>query len=116
MAFADANAQDLPPGLMGQMWLDFGLAGPLVWGAAFGLQMSLLQRWFKGARRTLSSAAVFTVLTFVIALPLNSGSFDFSFSVDIFMILGVIALCVRRRRVSPEAGGEPTQAAVALLT
>jgi hypothetical protein len=102
-AFTDPNAQDIPPGLFGQMWLDFGVLGPLVWGLIFGLQMSVVQYFFERTERTRQSAAVFVLLTFVIALPLNSGSFDFTFSVDIFAVLLGLMWCVRLRR-RPDRG------------
>jgi len=96
-ALADPNAQDLPPGLLGQMWLDFGILGPLVWGIVFGLQMSVLAYGWKLVERTKPAAAVFVLLTFIVALPLNSGSFDFTFSVDVFAVLLVLALVARGR-------------------
>jgi hypothetical protein len=97
-AFADAGAQDIPPGLLGQMWLDFGVVGPLIWGLAFGLQMSVIQFFFERTRRTRQAAAVFMLLVFVVALPLNTGSFDFTFSVDIIALVAVLLWCVRFRR------------------
>ena len=97
-AFADVGSQDIPPGLLGQMWLDFGVAGPVIWGLVFGLQMSVIQFFFERTRRTRQSAAVFMLLVFVVALPLNSGSFDFTFSVDIITLAAVLLWCVRFRR------------------
>ena len=97
-AFADAGAQDIPPGLLGQMWLDFGVVGPVIWGLVFGLQMSVIQFFFERTRRTRQSAAVFMLLVFVVALPLNTGSFDFTFSVDIIALAAVLLWCVRFRR------------------
>ena len=88
--FADEWTVDMPPGLFGQMWLDFRVFGPLIWGLAFGLQIGILQYAWQRMRPSRQSAAVFFVLTFVVALPLNSGSYDFTFSVDI--IAAVIVL------------------------
>jgi hypothetical protein len=105
-AFADTSAQDVPPGLMGAMWLDFGVAGPFVWGLAFGLQMSVVQYVFGRTRKSLQAATVFVLLVFVVALPLNTGSFDFTFSVDILMLVAVIWWCVRLRPMAP-AGEAP---------
>jgi hypothetical protein len=99
-AFDDANAQDIPPGLLGQMWLDFGMLGPAVWGLLFGLQVSMVQFVFERAQRSRQSAAVFVVLTFVVALPLNTGSFDFTFSPDIVALAVALSWCVRVRRQS----------------
>ncbi len=97
-AFADSNTQDIPPGLFGQMWLDFGILGPVLWGLMFGLQMSVVTYAFERTARTWQAAAVFVLLIFIVALPLNSGSFDFTFSVDIFMVLLGLMWCVRVRR------------------
>lgn len=97
-AFDGADAQDIPPGLIGQMWLDFGAVGPIIWGLVFGLQMSVIQFFFERTRRMRQSSAVFVLLVFVVALPLNSGSFDFTFSVDIIALAAVLLLCVRFRR------------------
>jgi hypothetical protein len=97
-AFENANAQDIPPGLAGQMWLDFGPLGPVVWGVIFGLQMSVLQFVFERTEKTLRAAALFVLLTFVVVLPINTGSFDFSFNVDIIALVLVLLWCVRFRR------------------
>lgn len=97
-AFDGPDAQDIPPGLMGQMWLDFRAFGPMVWGLLFGCQMGLMQRLFERVRRTRHAVAVAVLVVFVIALPLNSGSFDFTFSVDIVALALVLLLCVRVQR------------------
>jgi len=99
--FADKWAVDIPPGLMGQMWLDFRVFGPVIWGLLFGIQIGVLQYAWARTRRSLQSAAVFFVLTFIVALPINTGSYDFTFSVDIFLVIAVLMLTVRRR--PPEA-------------
>jgi hypothetical protein len=104
-AFAGASAQDIPPGIFGQMWLDFGVLGPVVWGLALGVQMGVLLHFFDRTRASVTSACVFAILTFVIALPLNSGSFDFTFSVDIFMLTAGLIWCIRRTRIA-----QPTSA------
>jgi hypothetical protein len=92
------DAADLPPGLMGQMWLDFRLAGPLLWGIAFGLQISVIQWFFERTRCTRQASAVFVVLVFIVALPLNTGSFDFTFSVNIVAIAILLLICINIRR------------------
>lgn len=99
-AFADANAQDIPPGIVGQMWLDCRILGPVVWGLAFGLQVSVLQALFAHTRRSYQSAAAFVLLAFVIVLPINTGSFDFSFNVDMIALVVALAFCVTVRRES----------------
>jgi hypothetical protein len=100
-AFADADAQDIPPGVVGQMWLDFGVAGPVVWGLFFGLQVSVLQALFERTRITYQSAAMFVLLAFLVVLPVNTGSFDFSFNVDIIALVAALAWCARIHRGNP---------------
>ena len=94
--FVDSNAQDIPPGLMGQMWLDFGIVGPVIWGLIFGAALSFLQIRFNGKEKTPQAVAFFMVGLYVLSLPLNSGSFDFVFSVDnIFLILFLLIVYKR---------------------
>jgi hypothetical protein len=112
-AFADANAQDIPPGIVGQMWLDFRLLGPVVWGLAFGLQVSVLQALFAHTRRSYQSAAAFVLLAFNVDLPINTGSFDFSFNVDMIALVASLAFCVTVRRESV-AGTIPSNHPLAL--
>lgn len=94
-AFADNYSQDIPPGLFGQMWLDFRILGPVAWGIVFGLQVAVLQILFEKTQRTMQSCALFVLLIFVVALPIDTGSFDFTFSVDIIALLVSLAICVR---------------------
>lgn len=98
-AFATPEASDIPPGLFGQMWLDFGVFGPIFWGLIMALQVSIVQRVFSLTIVTRQAAAVFAVVTFIIALVLNTGSFDFTFSLDVLVLLLVIFLTVRLVRV-----------------
>jgi hypothetical protein len=89
---------DLPPGFMGQMWLDFRMAGPLVWGMALGLQISVLQWLFIRTRCTRQSSAILIVLVFIVGYPINTGSFDFTFAIDIVAIILGILVCARVSR------------------
>jgi hypothetical protein len=112
-AFAGDAAQDIPPGVFGQMWFDFRMAGPLIWGLLLGLQVSVVQALWKRLRRDWSSSVIVTVIVFVIALPLNSGSYDFTFSIDIFALAAALASACRVRPLlsgvrptfSPERSG-----------
>lgn len=107
--FAGNNALDIPPGLLGQMWLDAGPFGPVFWGLFLGVQVGVLQGCYRRTRRTLQACAVFTLLVFVVALPVNTGSLDFTFSVDIAVLLLVIWACTSYRRV--RGVGDPRGAA-----
>lgn len=82
---------DIPPGFIGQMWLDFGYLGPIIWGLVFGLQIGFAQLLLNRFVRTYEVTVLFVLLLFVIALPLNTGSFDFTFSVDIFLLFIFLA-------------------------
>jgi hypothetical protein len=108
-AFATPHDEDIPPGLFGQMWMDFRIFGPVLWGLLFGVQMSIVQRLFARTIRTRQAAALFVLVTFVIALPLNTGSYDFTFNYDIYALALCILLTFRLQGVlvptvnSPEA-------------
>ncbi|HJQ54937.1 MAG TPA: hypothetical protein VJ825_13950 [Gemmatimonadaceae bacterium] len=104
-AFADANAQDIPPGVIGQMWLDFRVFGPVIWGLFFGFQLSVLQAFYDRTTRSYQSAAMFVLLAFLVVLPVNTGSFDFSFSVDVFAVLMALVWCARVRPEAVESRG-----------
>ena len=98
-AFAGPEAQDIPPGFLGQMWLDFGIMGPLVWGIIFGLQVALLQLLFERTTRSWESASFMALVLFLIAYPVNTGSLDFTFSFDIVVLLVVLFLGTKWRRL-----------------
>lgn len=104
-AFASHEAPDVPPGFLGQMWIDFRVFGPVVWGVLLGLQMGALQWLFGRTERTLSAAAAGVLLALVVSLPVNTGSFDFTFSIDIIILLLVMLACLRLRPSSLYDGG-----------
>ncbi|MCC6244303.1 MAG: hypothetical protein IT353_15790 [Gemmatimonadaceae bacterium] len=95
-ALVGPDALDMPPGLMGQMWLDFRAVGAVLWGLAFGALMGVLSRVAARYERSRTSAAVFALATFLVALPLNSGSLDFNLTVDTILMMLVLAAAVRR--------------------
>jgi hypothetical protein len=107
-AFSTPDAEDIPPGLLGQMWLDFRVFGPIVWGLLMGVQMSIVQYAFAQTVRTRVAIGLFTLITFVVALPLNTGTYDFTFSIDIYALTLCIFLTFRLIRVRL-----PTAAALA---
>jgi hypothetical protein len=105
-ALADSNAQDIPPGLMGQMWLDCGIFGPVIWGMIFGMALSFLQIRFDGKQKTHQSAVFFMIGLYVLSLPINTGSFDFVFSVDVFFLV-LFLLIVYKRTAYRRLGSQP---------
>jgi hypothetical protein len=98
-AFATAADEDIPPGLFGQMWLDFRIFGPLVWGLLLGVQMSIVQHFFARTVRSKQAVALFVLIAFVVALPLNTGSYDFTFSYDIYTLALCLVLTFKLRGV-----------------
>ena len=98
-SFVDSNALDIPPGLIGQMWLDFGVIGPLLWGVVFAVQIALLQRIYDRISKTREVTALFSIALFVIALPINTGSFDFTFSLDMIILFILIYLMCNKKRI-----------------
>lgn len=98
-SFWTPEASDIPPGLFGQMWLDFGVFGPIFWALIFAFQVSIVQRLFSRTIVTRQAAAAFALVTFIIALALNTGSFDFTFSLDIIVLLLAMLLTFRVVRV-----------------
>jgi hypothetical protein len=94
--FVDSNAQDIPPGLMGQMWLDFGIFGPVIWGMMFAAALSFMQIRFDGKQKTPQAVAFFMICLYILSLPLNNGSFDYVFSVDIFFLVLFLLIVYKR--------------------
>lgn len=91
--------QDIPPGFIGQMWLDFRLLGPVIWGVIFGIQLSLLQMAYNRISKSFDAIVLFAIVLYVVAMPINTGSFDFTFSVDIILLLILMRLVTVQRRV-----------------
>lgn len=99
-AFARSDWDDIPPGLFGQMWLDFRLLGPIIWAFGFALQLSIVQLVFSWVVRTQAASAALVLATFVIALPLNSGSYDFTFTSDILALVLCLLFSFKAMRVT----------------
>lgn len=99
--FVDSNAQDIPPGLMGQMWLDFGIFGPVVWALIFAAALSFLQIRLDGKQKTPQAIVFFMICLYIISLPLNTGSLDFVFSVDNFFLILFLLFIYKRTKVAP---------------
>jgi hypothetical protein len=99
-AFSTPENQDIPPGLLGQMWLDFRVLGAIVWGLFLGAQVSVVQFLFERCKRSLQSSALIALIVFLVALPINTGSYDFSASVDVFVTLAACVFAYRLRRVT----------------
>lgn len=107
--FAGKGRADIPPGLIGQMWLDFRVLGPVLWGCSFGAIIAYLQIKMENTRKSWVSCGVYTILVFIVALPVNSGSFDFTFSVDVFFLLLMLFLVTKSTKVQSGSFGQTSR-------
>lgn len=97
-AFVGSHMQDVPPGFIGQMWLDFRLLGPLFWGMLFSIVISFLQIVYNRVGKDLATITLFVVLLYIICLPINNGTLDFVFSIDVFILILFIAFIIKIKR------------------
>jgi hypothetical protein len=81
----DPNAQDVPPGYIGQCWIDLPAIGFMVAPLLHGMTFGLVERVFRRVDLRASPAYLMGYILFgyIVALPLNSGTLDFVFGIDI---------------------------------
>lgn len=96
--FVSDDTADIPPGLLGQSWLDFPFIGAFFWGAIIGLQVRVINRWARQVSATRERAALVVVLSMVVVLPINTGSYDYVFSIDMIFLFIIIFACFKIRR------------------
>lgn len=104
-AFVGEDQLDIPPGLLGAMWLDGWIFGPIVWGIIYGSVIGLMHSAYNRIENSIEAAGVFVILLFVVALPLNTGSLDFNFSVDMLFLLIFAGCAVKIRKRGPLKAG-----------
>ena len=95
-AFATPHDEDIPPGLFGQMWMDFRVFGPVEWALLLRLQMSIVPHVFAQTIRIRQAVGVGYVGC---VLPLNSGSCDFASSINIYALAFWVLLAFKSTRV-----------------
>jgi hypothetical protein len=61
--------------------------------------MSIVQGVLAQTIRSRQAVALLTLVTVVVTLPLNSGSYDFTFSIDIYTLAFCVFLAFRSTRV-----------------
>ena len=98
--FYHADAQDIPPGLMGMMWLDYRWFGPIIYGGFFGIGLGMIERLRKKFVSSHAASAMFSIALFVFCLPINTGSLDFTFSMDVFFLFLLLALTIKIKKQS----------------
>jgi hypothetical protein len=96
--FAAPDEQDIPPGALGQMWLDFRFLGPVFWAFFYTVQISFLEFLNRKLYDSKVKSGILGLLTFMVALPLNTGSLDYTFSIDIITIVCILFVCARLKR------------------
>lgn len=109
--FMGSEDQDIPPGWMGMMWLDFRWFGPVIYGLIFGAGLAIIERARWRCVIDLQASAVFALGLFVYCLPLNSGSMDFTFSVDMMILALLIFFVLRLKPLSSSATERATVSA-----
>ncbi len=90
--FTDANQADIPPGFLGQMWLDYRYFGPVMYAFIFSVGILIIEFSRISLIKTMETSSFFALVMFIFCLPINSGSFDFNFSVDIIFVTVLIPL------------------------
>lgn len=93
--FIDSNSNDVPPGLMGQSWLDFRVFGAFIFGCFIGMQARALTYFQSIIVPSTFRAAFFSTMAIIIAMPINSGTYDFFFSVDIMAVVVLLLVSAR---------------------
>jgi hypothetical protein len=67
----------------------------------FAAALSFLQIRFDGKEKTPQAVAFFMIGLYVLSLPLNTGSFDFVFSVDNFFLILFLLFVYKRVKFAP---------------
>jgi hypothetical protein len=93
--FTSRHDADIAPGLIGQSWFDFPVLGAFLWGALLGFQIRFLTRWSSRYNNTPEKNALIVLLCLIIAMPINTGSFDFTFSIDMIVLVFALAMIFR---------------------
>jgi hypothetical protein len=85
--FDSPVAADIPPGLLGASWLDFPFLGALVWGVILSLQAFVVNVFFRRFSKSSESVVLLVLSMVIVSLPINTGSYDFTLSIDIFLLV-----------------------------
>ncbi len=96
--FSDKYQADIPPGFIGQMWLDFKGFGAIIYAVAFSISIFIIEFSRRQFVIDSVSCAVFSLIIFIFCLPLNSGSLDFNFSIDILFFFLMLPFCFKVKR------------------
>ena len=83
----DPWMQDIPPGYLGQCWIDFPVIGFFLIPLLHGICVGLVERSFRriGLRSSPFYLMAYLVAGFLATMPLNTGTLDYVFSPDIVL-------------------------------
>lgn len=97
--FTSPTDADIAPGLIGASWLDFPVIGAFLWGIGLALQCGIVEYCRSRVRPGPNSTAVVVLISTIIAMPINTGTYDFTISVDIVLLIIVMATSIKCKRV-----------------
>ena len=97
--FISADAADIPPGLLGASWLDFPFIGALVWGFVLGSQAYLVGYFFKNKVLNPVGAMLMVTIMFIVALPIDTGSYDYTLSVDMIFLSFILMTSIKIKKL-----------------
>jgi len=96
-AFESPEALDIPPGLIGASWFDFPFLGASAWGLAMAAQCFLVEKLRRSCVKTPALIVLVVFFMIIVAMPINTGSLDFTFSIDILFLVFVLLASLRVR-------------------
>lgn len=100
-AFESPEALDIPPGLIGASWFDFPFLGASAWGLAMAVLCFLIEKLRISCVKTPALIVLVVILMVIVAMPINTGSLDFTFSVDVLFLVFVLLVSLRVRFLQP---------------
>ena len=89
--FTSPEDADIPPGLLGASWIDFPFLGAFFWGLFLGIQFYFANYFYKIIKLNNEKIAFFILVGLILTLPLNSGSYDYVFSIDILLLIFILS-------------------------
>jgi len=107
--FVSPDELDIPPGLFGASWLDFPFLGAFFWGFFLSIQCVFVDRIYLRTKKTPESIMLVVIIMVIISMPVNTGSYDFTASVDIFVLFLIFWTIFKRKRINFSISRFPTK-------
>jgi hypothetical protein len=96
--FMSHDHADIPPGMIGATWLDFPFLGAIGWGGSAGYICLVVDRMRKRYFMNPALAMLLSLAMIIVAMPINTGSFDFTFDVKIPLLVAMLWYSIRKRK------------------